>query len=176
MGALVRTCALRTQGGAGPSGVDAAGWRRILTGFHRESVDLCEAGAALGRRVCTEFVDPASLEAFLACRLIPVDKKPGVRPIGVCEVLRRVVGKAVMTVVKADVVVATGPVQLCAGIEGGSEAAVNTLQELFAAEETEAVLLVDETNASNNLNRKVALFNIQFLCPAISKILINCYQ
>ena len=81
-----------------------------------------------------------------------------------------------MTVVKADVVVATGPVQLCAGIEGGSEAAVHTLQELFAAEETEAVLLVDATNAFNNLNRKVALFNIQFLCPAISKILINCYQ
>ena len=87
-GVLVRTCALRTQGGAGPSGVHAAGWRRILTGFHRESVDLCEAVAALGRRVCTEFVDPASLEAFLACRLIPIDKKPGVRPIGVCEVLR----------------------------------------------------------------------------------------
>ena len=103
-GSLIRACALRTQGGAGPSGVDAAGWRRLLTGFHRDSVDLCEAVAAMGRRLSTQFVDPSSIEAFLACRLIPLDKMPGVRPNGICEVLRRIVEKAVMTVVKADAV------------------------------------------------------------------------
>ena len=36
-----------------------------------------------------------SLESFIACRLIPLDKRPGLRPIGVGEVLR-IAGKAVM--------------------------------------------------------------------------------
>ena len=29
---------------------------------------------------------------FIACRLMPIDKNPGIRPIGVGEVLRRIVG------------------------------------------------------------------------------------
>ena len=34
--------------------------------------------------MCTEYVDPDGLGAFLACRLIPLDKNPEVRPIGIC--------------------------------------------------------------------------------------------
>ena len=47
-------------------------------------------------------------QAFLACRLIPLNKNPGVQPIGVGEVLRRIIGKAIMTVVNSDVLKATG--------------------------------------------------------------------
>ena len=35
-GDVVRQAALRTEGSAGPSGVDAAGWRRMCTSVHRE--------------------------------------------------------------------------------------------------------------------------------------------
>ena len=70
-GSAIRSAALRTQGTAGPSGIDAAGWRRMCTAFHRDSADLCAAIAAAGRRLCTEFVDPKPLSALLACRLIP---------------------------------------------------------------------------------------------------------
>ena len=42
-GAQIRKAALRTHGSAGPSGVDAIGWRRLCTGFKRESNDLCDA-------------------------------------------------------------------------------------------------------------------------------------
>lgn len=39
-------------------------------------------------------------ETFLACRLIPLNKKPGVRPIGIGQVSRRTLGKAVMKLSK----------------------------------------------------------------------------
>ena len=38
-----------------------------------------------------------SLEAFLACKLVPLDQNPGVRPIGTGEVIRRILGCTVMT-------------------------------------------------------------------------------
>ena len=40
--------------------------------------------------------DKKHLAAFLVSRLIPLDKKPGVRPIKIGEVLRRVIGKILM--------------------------------------------------------------------------------
>lgn len=175
-GSAIRTSALRTQGAAGPSGIDAAGWRRICTSFHRESTDLCASIATAARRLCTEFVDPHTLNAFLSCRLIPLDKDPGVRPIGICEVLRRIIGKAVMAIVKKDVISATGPLQLCGGQEAGCEAAVHAMRSVFEASCTDGILFVDATNAFNNLNRQVALLNIRYICPSISVILINCYR
>ena len=45
----------------------------------------------------------ASLENLLACRLIPLNKNPGLRPIEVGEILRRPLGKVVMMVSKQDV-------------------------------------------------------------------------
>ena len=130
-GKSIRSAALRTQDAAGPSGIDAAAWRRLCTGFHRASEDLCSAVAAAAKRLCTTFVDPTGVSAFTACRLIPLDKRPGVRPIGVCEVVRRIIGKAVMSVIGQDVLKAAGPLQLCAGQEAGCEAAVHAMRQVF---------------------------------------------
>ena len=77
----VREAAVRCNGSAGPS-------------------LLCPRW--LARRICTEEVAAESLCAFTACRLIALDKKPGVRPICVAEVLKRIVGKATLKVVKPD--------------------------------------------------------------------------
>ena len=46
----------------------------------------------------------------------------------------------------------------------------------FDLEDTEAVLLVNATNAFNSLNRQVALHNIRRLCPSLATILINTYR
>ena len=40
----------------------------------------------------------------------------------------------------------------------------------------EGILLVDASNAFNNLNRQVALHNIQAICPSLATILINTYR
>ena len=85
----IRSASLRTTGAAGPSGLDAIAWRRLCCVFKSASVTLCFALAAVGHRLCTEAVHPDGLSAFMACRLIPLDKQPGVRPIGVGEVPRR---------------------------------------------------------------------------------------
>ena len=74
----VRRAALHTGGAAGPSGMDADGWRRMCTAFGDASEDLCDVLACSARRIATSYINPAALEAFVACRLIPLDKKPGV--------------------------------------------------------------------------------------------------
>ena len=53
--------------------------------FHDASRDLCNAVAAVGRRLCTTFVDPVGLKALTSSRLIALDKQPGVRSIGIGE-------------------------------------------------------------------------------------------
>ena len=138
---------MRTRDSAGQSGIDAAWWRRFCTAFHRDSNYLCAAIAAAGRRLGTEYVDPGPLKAFLASRLIPLDKLLGVRPIGVCEVVRRILEKALMDVVRLDVLEATGPLQLSRGQQSGCEAAIHALREVF--QDTDAVLFVDASNAFN---------------------------
>ena len=48
--------------------------------FKSHSDDLCEALATTARRICTEHLDPELVTAFVACRLIPLGKNPGVPP------------------------------------------------------------------------------------------------
>ena len=175
-GDMVRDAALRTKGSGGPSGVDANGFRRILTckSFKRSGTELCEAIASMTKRLCTEYVDPRGLEAILANRLIPLHKGEGaVRPIGVGEVIRRIMGKCVTKVTKPDVIDASGSLQVCAGHKSGSEAAIHAMRELFEHDNSDAVLLIDASNAFNSLNRAAALHNIRVLCPSIATYAIN---
>ena len=47
---------------------------------------------------------------------------------------------------------------------------------IFHDPATEAFLMIDASNAFNTLNRKVALKNIQHLCPSLATVLINAYR
>ena len=108
------------------------------------------------------------MSPLLACRLIALDKHPGVRPIGIGDTARRIIAKAALFTIRPDVQAATGCIQLCGGQISGIEAAVHAANE--------AVLLVDASNAFNSLNRQVALHNISRICPPLSTILINTYR
>ena len=94
-GDLIKKMALKCQGAAGPSGLDATSWRRLCSSFKSASSNLCHSLALVARRLCTAFVDPDNLSAFVACRLIALNKNPGVRPIGVGETCRRIISKAI---------------------------------------------------------------------------------
>ena len=84
---MIRSVALQISGAAGPSGADARSWRLYCTSFGSTSADFCHAISAFGCRMCTSYVNSACLTAYTACHLIPLDKNPGVHPIGVSEVL-----------------------------------------------------------------------------------------
>ena len=107
-GSTIRSAALKTNGAAGPSGLDASSWRRLCTSFHNASDNLCNSLALVAKKLCTTLVDPLCLAPFTACRLIALDKCPGVRPIGVCEVARRIISKAILSIIKPDILEAAG--------------------------------------------------------------------
>ena len=151
-------------------------WRRLCTSFKGPSRDLGEALATVARRLCSEYVDPSLIEPLLACRLIALDKNPGVRPIGVGDVARRIIAKAVIQFAKEDIQQACGCQQLCGGQVSGIEAAVHSVRDMLNADQEQALLLVDASNAFNSLNRQVVLQNIRRTCPIIARILINTYR
>ena len=57
--------------------------------------------------------------------------------------LRRILGKAVMSVTEKDVQKAVGPLQLCAGQTAGVEAAIHAMGSLLADSSSAGVLLID---------------------------------
>ncbi len=64
-------------------------------------------------------VNPEGLSAFVACRLIPLDKCPGVRPIGISEIPGRTISKAILWILSHDIKEVSG------GQIGGCEAAIH---------------------------------------------------
>ena len=175
--------ATHTHGSGGPSLLDAKQWKRILCSnqFKSEGKDLREQMAHFAKKIATQVIDPAVLEAYCANRLIPLDKAPGeaelqVRPIGVSEVMRRIIGKTIAWSLSSDIQEAAGPLQVATGLKGGAEAAIHSMREIFNDDASDAVILVDAENAFNKLNRLVALHNVQYICPQFATVLINTYR
>lgn len=106
----------------------------------------------------------------------PVRQNPGVRPIGVGEVLRRIISKAITTVLRQDLQSTAGGLQLCVGQEGGSEAGIHAMVQIYDDEDTHGIIQVDAENAFNTINRNVLLQNLNILCPEIALYTYNCYQ
>ena len=93
---------MKTHSSHGPTGHDADEWRRLLTHFNQPSVELAKTVAKIARRLATSVIPMGDLEAYNACRLIPLDKNPGVRPIGIGEVIRRIIGRSITECIKTD--------------------------------------------------------------------------
>ena len=108
--------------------------------------------------------------------MIPLNNNPGIRPIGIGEILRRIIGKAIYWVLNPEIQKAAGPLQASTGLKGGADAAIHVMRDTFEAEETDGIILVDASNAFNSLNRKVSLHNVQYIFPPFATVLINTYR
>ena len=147
-GSLICSIALLVDGAVRPSNLNAHCWHHICSSYHGASADICNALASLARCLCS------------ACHLIALDKCPGVRPIGVGEVIRWIIGKAILSVIGVAIQQFTGSLQLCAGQLTGCEAAIHALRHIYDDTSKQAALLVDASNVFNNLNRQLELANI----------------
>ena len=105
-----------------PSKLDAEQYHHILLckKHKKEAKDLREQFiiAIFAKKLATSLVDPTSIEAFTTSHLIPLNKIPGIRPIGVGEVLWRIGGKATSWVLKDDKHESAGTLQSGTGLKG----------------------------------------------------------
>ena len=152
--------ALKTKGSAGPSGMDAELYRRILCSknFAAEGKTLREKIATLTRNLyLSSITRPSLLEGYTACRLVPLDKTTS-------------------AMFKEEIKEVVGPLQVCAGHSAGSEAAIHAMNQVFNKEGADGVLLIDATNAFNQMNRTVGIHNIGITCKEITLYTINTYR
>jgi hypothetical protein len=122
------------------------------------------------------------LRALAANRLVALDKCPGVRPIGIGECLRRLIGKVVAQKTKHEVVQIGKSDQLATSMPAAIEGGTHAMRELFQllGDEDHAdgygMLLVDASNAFNAVNRTAAMWNARQTWPSAARFLFNTYR
>ena len=150
--------------------MDADGWRRILTfnSFGQSSTNICMALVKVAKKLCVESNQTNSIEAFLAGRLIPLDKTSGLQSVGVGEDIGKIIDKAVIHTLKEDII--------RSGHKSGCEAAIHAISQIFNEGDSETVLLINASNGFYAVNRKLFLHNVSGICPEISVFVRNCYS
>jgi hypothetical protein len=68
----------------------------------------------------------------MTSRLVALDKQPGVRPVGIGEIFRRLFAKSILLVVGKEATRACDNLNLCAGLKAGIEGAVHALRDSWA--------------------------------------------
>ena len=102
---------MKTHGSAGPlGGLDADDWRRLFSAFGQTSTNLCKLVAKFAKRLATSIIPPDDLIAYNGCRLVALEKCPGVRPIDIGEVMRRITGRIILDCIRQDL---TSLVETC---------------------------------------------------------------
>ena len=158
--------ATKVKGTVDPSNMDVDQWLNIFMSsvFRHQSQELAEAIARMARILSTGTIEVNdSLVPFMACRLLPLNKNAVLRQIGIGECLRRIIGKAVLTILRDDIIENAGSLQSCAGVKGGIEANIHAVEELYDDEESQDLIQMNASNVFNRLNRKNLLMNIHVL-------------
>ena len=126
--------------------------------------------------MCTADNLPSSLEAFLARHLMPLDKNPGLRPIGVHEVLQRIAGKVIVTNTIDDILTSVGSLQVFGGHEPGFDSLMHAMHTAYEEQSAEAVLLVDASNAFSSVDRNAFLHSFEIICSSVTRYVKNNFS
>ena len=128
----VEQVAHRLRGSAGPGGTDSYHWQCFLLHYGAHSSRLREAVADVALCLSNGIVDWMRIRALMANRLIALDKCLGVRPIGVGECLRRILGRVLGLVTGWEAQSACGAEQLACGMQSEIEGAVLAMSALYS--------------------------------------------
>ena len=119
--------ASKLSGAAGALGSEAMELRNWLLHFGCASEELRVVVASLDDWMANSSPPWAACCALMACCLVALDKRPGLRPVGIGETLRRDLAKLVMRAAGEQAKTARGNLQLCAGLGAGIEGATHAV-------------------------------------------------
>jgi hypothetical protein len=108
-----------------------------------------------------------------------MDKFPGIRPIGIGDIWRRLVDKCVLTGAGHSATTSCGSDQLCAGLRADPDGVIHGVSTLYnELEDSDSDLgfpLIDANNAFNEINRINMLWTIRHEWLAGARFAFNCY-
>ena len=116
---------------------------------------------------------------LMSRRIIALDKKPGIRPIGVGETWCRMMAKCLLRVTgqeaKSDCRTEQMAGEVEAGIEGGNHS-MCVLWEEHSQEEDLGFLLIETWNTFNADNQTPMLWDIWHELPSGAQFTFDCYH
>ena len=121
--------ASKLSGAAGALGAEVIELRNWFFRFGCASEELIVVVASLADWMAHSSPPWAAYRALMACHLVALDKRPGVRPMGIGEMLRRALAKLVMRADGYQAKTACGNLQLCAGLEAVIEGATYAVKQ-----------------------------------------------
>ena len=127
----VAKAAARLSGGAGPCGVEAEMLKHWLLrhGAHSERLRAVMADWVVW--LSNGSPPYAAYRAVNTVRTVALDKRPGVRPLGVGEVWMRLWSDCSHLQTKSAATIACGNTQLCAGLRSGIEANLHAVRAIW---------------------------------------------
>ena len=113
-----------TEGALGAEAMELHNW---LLSFGCASEELRVFVASLADWMANYSPLWDAYHALMACRLFTLDKRPGVRPVGIEETLCRALAKLIMKAAGDQAKTPCGNLQLCKGLEAGVEGATHAV-------------------------------------------------
>ena len=135
-----------TVGALGSEAIEMVDW---LLRFGCTSEELRVVVARLSDWMANSSPPWAAYRALMSCRLVALDKSPGLRPVGIGETLLWSLAKLVMREARDHANTVCENLKLCAGLEAGVEGATHAvglrrLKRLRLRKSVEAAGSLDE--------------------------------
>ncbi|CAB9501557.1 expressed unknown protein [Seminavis robusta] len=174
----------KLSGACGLGGTDGPTLKNWLLRYRRASTHLRAAFGLFAQWQANNLVPWAAIRALNANRGMALDKFPGVRPIGIGNIERRYIAKCVLAVAGPAAAAAAGTSQLSVGLKAGIEGAVHTANHVWdhhlgssdSLDSDFGFLIIDASNAFNELNRTAMLYTVRHLWPEGARFTFNSYK
>jgi len=176
---IVATVAQQLKGAAGLGGTDGPTLKEWLLRHKTVSQNLRLAVARLTTWLSNDIRPWAAIRALMSNRLIALDKNPGVRPIGIGQIWRRLMAKTVVHMAGHVATMACGTDQLCSGLKSGIEGGIHAMTQVWKDLATEAefgFLMLDASNAFNELRRVMMIWIVRHEWAIGFHFVFNCYR